>query len=210
MSYTRTSQRVLVAIARGDTSPAAIAGSTGTSRAAVRHVAVKLRRSGLVESTGRGQYEITDAGRAWLESGHVIERTGPTERRTRSARGLRVRAWWLMRQLGRWTMPDLLTTLADGSLKSPRTNLLRYIAGLEAVGIVRRSKRTVPGDRPSSHGHVLWMLARDVGPRAPVLRDERREIYDPNSNTTLPLVLRAEPAGPATPATHHQTEAVHV
>lgn len=185
MSYSRTSQRVLQAIARGDSSPAQISATTGASASAVRHIAVKLRRHGLIDSPERGTYLLSEAGREWLEAGNTIERCGPTERRTRCARGLRVRAWWLMRQVGRWTLPDLLTTLADGSQRSPRTNLLRYLYGLERVGIVRRAKRVVPGDRPGSRGHVLWMLARDLGPRAPVLRDDRREVYDPNHGETF-------------------------
>lgn len=190
MTYNRTSQRVLRAIARGDASPAQISASTGATKSAVRNIAVKLRRRGLIDSPERGAYLLSQAGREWLDGGHTIERCGPTERRTRVARGLRVRAWWLMRQLGRWTLPDLLTTLADGSQRSPRTNLLRYLHGLERAGIVRRAKRVIPGDRPGSHGHVLWMLARDLGPRAPVLRDERREVFDPNHGDTIAFDLQ--------------------
>ena len=90
-------------------------------------VTAKLRQIGLISGMTRGEYSLTDAGRDWLESGRVVERRGPSERRTRTARGLRVRAWWLMRQLGRWTLPDLLTTLADGSQRTPQSNMLRYL-----------------------------------------------------------------------------------
>lgn len=211
MSYSRTSQRVLQAMADGHLTPTAIAAATGCSTAVIRHIAVKLRRLGLAGSEARGVYGITPAGREWIASGCVIQRTGPTERRTRTARGLRARAWWLMRQLGRWTLSDLLTTLADGSLKAPRTSLLRYIAALEEAGIVRRSKRKVPGTAPSSKGHVLWMLARDVGPKAPVLRPDRGELYDPNHDTTTPLAAQpAQPAARVVHPTHHHAEAIHV
>lgn len=203
MSYTRTSQQILHAIGTGRSTPAAIAEATGRSPAVVRHIATKLRRSGLADSPARGNYVLTDAGRDWLASGRSIERHGPTERHTRRARGLRVRAWWLMRQLGRWTLPELLTTLADGSQRTPRTNLLRYIHGLERGGIVRRAKRVVPGDRPGSKGHVLWILARDLGPQAPVLRDDRRELYDPNAGTTLPL--EPQPIEPPPVAARQET-----
>ena len=204
MSYTRTSQRVLQAIAAGATTTAVLTAATGLSRHATWRAAAKLRQIGLIVSVSHGEYALTDAGRDWLASGRTVERHGPSERRTRTARGLRVRAWWLMRQLGRWTLPDLLTTLADGTQRTPQSNMLRYLNGLEAAGIVRRAKRTVPSSRPG-RGHVLWILARDLGPQAPVLRDDRRELYDPNAGTTLPLDPLPTDPQPVTahPETHH-------
>lgn len=204
MTYTRTSQSVLQAICAGATTTDAITQTTGMSRHAAWRAAAKLRQIGLISGMTRGEYSLTDAGRDWLESGRVVERRGPSERRTRTARGLRVRAWWLMRQLGRWTLPDLLTTLADGSQRTPQSNMLRYLNGLEAAGVVSRAKRTVPSARPG-RGHVLWVLARDLGPQAPVLRDDRRELYDPNAGTTLPLDPLPTDPQPVTahPETHH-------
>ena len=204
MSYTRTSQRVLQAIGAGATTTDVITQATGMSRHATWRAAAKLRQIGLIDAVSRGEYTLTEAGRDWLESGRVVERRGPSERRTRTARGLRVRAWWLMRQLGRWTLPDLLTTLADGTQRTPQSNMLRYLNGLEAAGIVRRAKRTVPAARPG-RGHVLWIIARDLGPQAPVLRDDRRELYDPNAGTTLPLDPLPTDPQPVTahPETHH-------
>lgn len=200
MSYSRTSQHMLEAIAAGARTAAEIAQAHGFSRRAAYMAAAKLKKLGLIVAASRGEYALTDAGRDWLASGRTVERHGPSERRTRTARGLRVRAWWLMRQLGRWTLPDLLTTLADGSQRTPQSNMLRYLNGLEAAGIVRRAKRTVPSSRPG-RGHVLWILARDLGPQAPVLRDDRRELYDPNAGTTLPLdAQQIEPP----PVTAHQ------
>lgn len=205
MSYTRTSQHVLQAIGNGATTTAALTAATGLSRHAAWRAAAKLRQIGLIVGVTRGEYALTDAGRDWLASGRIVERCGPTERRTRTARGLRVRAWWLMRQLGRWTLPDLLTTLADGSQRTPQSNMLRYLNGLEAAGIVRRAKRTVPSSRPG-RGHVLWILARDLGPQAPVLRDDRRELYDPNAGTTLPL--HQQPIEPQPVTVHQETHHV--
>ena len=210
MSYPRTSQSVLQAICAGATTTDAITQTTGMSRHAAWRAAAKLRQIGLISGMTRGEYSLTDAGRDWLESGRVVERRGPSERRTRTARGLRVRAWWLMRQLGRWTLPDLLTTLADGSQRTPQSNMLRYLNGLEAAGVVSRAKRTVPSARPG-RGHVLWVLARDLGPQAPVLRDDRRELYDPNAGTTLPLdpqPTTPRPIDPETVTAHQETHHV--
>ena len=145
--------------------------------------ALLLRRRKLVEFTQRGVYRITEAGRDWLAAGHSFAgRTGT--RRGARTRGLRARAWWVMRELRKFTVADLLDRLADGSEKDPAGNLLRYLGALEQVGIVKRMTRRVPGTAPESRGHVVWWLARDVGRQAPVRRADG-SVFNPNTREAL-------------------------
>lgn len=145
--------------------------------------ALILRRRKLVEFPQRGVYRITEAGRNWLAEGQNFASRNGTRRGGRT-RGLRARAWWVMRELRKFTVADLLDRLADGSERDPAGNLLTYLGSLEKVGIVKRMARRVPGTAPESRGHVVWWLARDVGRQAPIRR-KAGGIYDPNHREFL-------------------------
>lgn len=128
----------------------------------------------------------------------VARMTVPVKRRGRGrppadkGRGLRERAWWLMRTRPAFTLDDLLLTLAEGAERDPASNLGRYIRGLERVGVLQRLQRRIPGRAPTSNGHVIWRLVRDLGRAAPLVR--AAGVWDPNAGALL-----AWPA-PATPA----------
>ena len=101
----------------------------------------------------------------------------------------------MIRELRRWTMHDMLSTLCDGSEKSARHTLGSYLRAIESIGVIKREKRglAVPGAcKPLS----LWVLVRDIGRRPPVLRADRGEIYNPNSGETLRLPLACTFTGP--------------
>lgn len=147
-----------------------------------------LKRRGLVEIMGRGAYRLTPAGREWLVAGRVVA-SGQGGRKRLSS-GLRERAWWLMRELRKFTLTDLLTTLADGTERDAAGNLARYLRGLERAGVVVRMRRRVPGDSPQSNGHVVWWLKRDLGRMPPVWRAAQGAVFDPNSGEVLTPLQR--------------------
>jgi len=111
-----------------------------TTAATIATTAATLRRRKLIESPARGVYRITQAGRDWLASGRTIA-SGQGRRRIERTNGLRERAWWLMRELRKFTVADLLTTLADGSERDAHGNLGRYLSVLEQAGVVQRMRR---------------------------------------------------------------------
>lgn len=151
---------------------------------AITTAALILRRRRLVETPARGLYRITDAGRAWLASGRQL--TGrPEPRRVTRTTGLRERAWWVMREMKKFTVAVLLHTLADGSERDADGNLRRYLCALAKVGVVKPTTRRVPGVSPGSRGHVVWHLKRDLGRQAPVCRQRHGTIFDPNSGEVL-------------------------
>ena len=181
----RLAQRVLEAIAAGCDSLPTLSQATALTPLQLNNAVQKLRRRKLIEVRAPGCYRITEAGADWLLSGRSLA-GGQCPRRGRLVtRGLRERAWWLMRELRKFTLTDLLTTLADGSEADARSNLAKYLAALEAVGVLRRMRRTVPRLSGTGRGHDIWWLAKDLGRAAPVARHTHREVFDPNAGETL-------------------------
>lgn len=102
------------------------------------------------------------------------------------AKGMREKAWWLMRERRKFTINTLLETLADGSERDAKGNLFQYIRRLEGAGVLARSAQRLRGDsRTTSHGHVIWILVRDVGRMAPVWRTVQQVLWDPNSQSVV-------------------------
>jgi predicted transcriptional regulator len=166
---------------------AELAAAMGRKPNLVTTAALILKRRGLITAPVRGRYHITEAGRAWLASGRIIA-SGQGRRRYERTGGLRERAWWLMREMRKFTVADLLTTLADGSERDAAGNLGKYLTELARVGVVVRMKRRVPGVAVQSNGHVLWWLKHDLGRIAPVWRQRHGVVFDPNSGAVLPRV----------------------
>jgi len=163
-----------------------LAEKLGRAPKVIAHIATNLKRRGLIESPQPGRYQMTQTGRDWLADGKTIA-SGQGKKRVRTAGGLRERAWWLMRQTRRFTIADLLDTLADGSERDARSNLTKYVRALERAGIVQRMRRKVPGFSATSPGAVLWMLKLDLGRKAPVWRMRKGEIYDTNQCVAIPF-----------------------
>lgn len=98
-------------------------------------------------------------------------------RTVEARRTARDRIWQSMRILRRFTLPDLAATAEAGE-----NNCLKYTRGLTAGGIVRVIK---PKESGYKNGHIVWFLARDLGPKSPRLRKDGT-IFDPNTDAVLP------------------------
>lgn len=201
MAPQRLAQRVLEAIAAGCSGVAAIEQITGLSAVQVGNAVQVLRKRHLIEIPAPGEYRLTETGSAWLQSGRSIA-SGQAPRVHKRARGLRARAWWLMRELRKFTLTDLLTTLADGSEGDARGNLARYLWALEESGVVVRMKRRVPADNGQGQGQCIWYLQRDLGRLPPVARHTFRQVFDPNAGQVVGSEVATEVASePATDST---------
>lgn len=86
---------------------------------------------------------------------------------------LRERAWWVMRELAAFDLDTLLLTVAEGTERSAADNLRRYIGALARHGVLAPVRQ--------SRDATSYLLAHDLGPRAPVYRRSRRDLYDPNA-----------------------------
>ncbi|OHD24108.1 MAG: hypothetical protein A2Y38_12285 [Spirochaetes bacterium GWB1_59_5] len=109
-----------------------------------------------------------------------MSRKGQTSPRTVTL-GLRQRAWWVMRRRISVTLPELLSTLADGTERDAASNLGRYLRALEKAGIIRREAARQPGAATTSNGHIRYQLIINAGRKAPVWRIKSEVVYDPNS-----------------------------
>ena len=99
---------------------------------------------------------------------------------------LRQKAWLAMQIKGKFTLSDLVRNAvsAESVAKDPRNNIGRYVKALERVGIVSEMKRRMVPTSPTSNGEKRWMLVRDLGRKAPVVR-HATEVFDPNSGQVI-------------------------
>jgi biotin operon repressor len=185
----RLSDNVLAAIAAGNCGIAGIAEALGVTRKAVNHAAQTLKKRGLIEThserggeisgpSRRGQYRLTAFGAAFAASGRQIS-PGQGERPRERTAGLRERAWWHFRAHKIASMKELLTTHAEGGERDATSNVYKYLLALERAGILQRCAQRAPARQ--SRGLVIWRLALDLGPKAPVWRQTAQAVFDPNS-----------------------------
>jgi hypothetical protein len=109
---------------------------------------------------------------------------------------LRQVAWRAMQIKGKFSLGDLVrNALPEGSTaKDPRNNLGRYVKALCAVGVLVEMKRRMAPTSLTSNGEKRWLLVRDLGRKAPVMRT-RGVVYDPNSGATLSAPVIETEAG---------------
>lgn len=100
---------------------------------------------------------------------------------------LRQHAWWVMRRRLSFTLPDLLSTLANGTERDAAGNLGKYLCALEKSGIVKREAKRQAGSAMTSNGYLRYQLVVNTGRKAPVWRARHNIMYDPNSNTVYPI-----------------------
>ncbi len=115
-----------------------------------------------------------------------MARKGQTMHRTVTY-GLRQRAWWVIRKRGLFTLPELLSTLADGTERDAEGNLRKYLNVLALAGILKREDERKPGISPKSHGFYRYRLIINAGRKAPVFRAKDKAVFDPNSGIVYPM-----------------------
>lgn len=100
--------------------------------------------------------------------------------------GLRARAWWLMREKRRFTVPALLQIIADASQQDAASNIGKYTSALARAGYLVEEGRE-PSARHGDPGHKRYRLVRNTGPKAPVWRGSVRAVFDPNTGELHPV-----------------------
>lgn len=182
-----TAQAVLLEIVRGTRELVAIATAVSGRNKDVVMAVQRLKGRGLVRIEGRGLYVATDLGHAFVAQGRQIAGGQDSPRPRTRTRGLRQRAWWVLRARGVVSLPDLLATLADGSERDAHSNLSRYLRALERTGYLAPLAQRQPGQAPTSNGHKRYRLVRDTGRQAPVVRQTHSTVFDPNSGEVFAL-----------------------
>lgn len=119
----------------------------------------------------------------------------PYNRKPRVVHGTQRQKIWRAMQIkgGKFSLADLCRCVLTGTetAKNPRNSVSRYVAGLAKVGIVIEMKRRMAPTSPTSNGEKRWLLVRDLGRQAPVIRPNG-DVYDPNSGEIIPRVSEAE------------------
>lgn len=161
---------------------------TGIEGRVLSNFLTRLVARGLVARVGFGQYALTEAGQE-AHREQVVIGAGPWrgERkavRERPRRSLRERAWQMLRRVRKASLPELLELL---DAPDAEHGLSRYLRALAAGGYLRRLPVRLPGTHPNSRGRVRWLLVLDTGPKAPVWRQTRNELHDPNTGDVRPL-----------------------
>ncbi len=170
---------------------------SGYDARCVENCCLKLRRHGLLVKTARGCHKLTAAGRAAIAASQTI-RTGPQGARTgRVVRKgtLRGDAWTYMRRKRKFSLDDVVMMVVRGGERDIRSNLGNYLRALVRGEYLRALPVREASLAQTSNGAVRYLVVRDTGPLAPVWRASRGTLYDPNTETDVPLA-----AGLATPS----------
>lgn len=128
----------------------------------------------------------------------------PLKKGTRTCAGpQRQKAWRAMQIKGKFSLPDLCRCVLTGqeTAKDPRHTLRVYVIGLAKVGILSEMKKRQGSANPLSRGDKRWLLVRDLGRQAPVVRSNG-EVFDPNASEVIPSLSSAPQEyflSPATP-----------
>lgn len=168
--------------------------ATGLKERQITDACFKLCSHQLLEKTARGCYRLTAAGKLALASGKATLRSGPKSEpqsgRRQVTNTLRERIWRAIRIRKKFTVPDIISLVVQGSERGDVTsNVQKYIKALNRAGYLVLLPRREPCVSPRSPGFKRWWLPDDknTGPQAPVWRTARNSIYDPNTETDLQL-----------------------
>lgn len=132
-----------------------------------------------------------------LENRKRAPETNP--RRRMSTRGLRAKAWWVMRNRKSATLESLLNTLADGSQQDAESNLRKYLNALARAGILKVETKRQPGKALTSNGCHRFSLVIDCGATAPVWRKSLNQVYCPDTDKTYDIEEATGPKKPVSP-----------
>ena len=167
-----------------------LVGATRVERGRVGTAIATLMSRGLVISVGPVCYALTAAGHRVVTSGREI-RSGPRGLHTGVRRPvedtLRARLWRALRLKRKASLPQLLTLAARGSERAAERNAWMYLRALHRAGYIQRLAMRAKGGSSSSRGHIRWLMLRDTGPMAPVVRPRHREVVDPNTGERFAL-----------------------
>jgi predicted transcriptional regulator len=151
-----------------------LAVATGLTRKQVTQAVGKLVARGLLERAERGCFKRSTAGQGVLDSGESLSSAPLTRsaKTSRRRRGLRLRVWEAIRLARKGTVAEI-EQLALASERDPG-GVQRYLLALCRGGYLRRMKA-------SHYKEARYLLVRDTGPDAPMLRRSKDRLFDPNT-----------------------------
>ncbi len=102
---------------------------------------------------------------------------------------IRDRVWRMLRIRRKVSVPEVIGLLSDASDSADaydrmKSNVQKYLRALNRAGYLVPMRKE-PGTALTSNGHNRYMLVRDTGPVAPIMR--AREVFDPNEGRSYEL-----------------------
>lgn len=154
-----------------------------------RHETVKIMSrlvsKGVVIRLETGVYKLSEYGKSLKSNGlKEIFHSGPQgqyNRNKHSNNTLRSRIWRLIILNKKVSVDEMLPIATDGDEKSPESNIRKYIKALVKSGYLLEMPRRIKGDALTSNGFKQYMLLRETGPKAPIFRNDKKEMFDPNT-----------------------------
>ncbi|MDV7341005.1 hypothetical protein RYZ26_15470 [Terasakiella sp. A23] len=148
-------------------------------RKAIIQACGKLVARGMVDRVDTGCFQLTEEGKMVFASGTELTSApqAPFTNCRKHTNSMRMRIWHAMRLKQKFTIADL-TKLVARDEKAPRDGVQRYLKVLELAGYLRPLRKSGREKR--------FSLIRDLGPEAPMIRNHRTEVYDPNTQEVFP------------------------
>src|SRR5450759_1272318 len=178
---TWNAEKLLTAIAQSNPrhciTEARLVELTGLDARQIRQSASTLIANGLMEKTVKGCLRLTRAGREAVASGASIR----NKRVLKDT--LRVRTCCAIRIRRKFTVPDIISLVADENARGDITsNVQKYVRALWKAGYLMEMQKREQGTALTSNGYKRYWLydLKDTGPQAPVWSVEKQTVYDPN------------------------------
>lgn len=164
---------------------------TGLKAQQVESSTFLLKQHGFIKTVDQGCYRITQAGITALESETSL-RSGPKGQQDRARifkNTLRSRVWNAIRIRKTFSIPELEGLVSKGDEKAVTSNIGKYLRALETVGYLIRMGKRQRGTSITSNGFARWRLdpLKDTGPNAPVWRQGKSTVFDPNTGDEMSL-----------------------
>lgn len=184
-----------LAVTEGCRTIAELAEETGLEAKQVSTTCRILKRRQMVAQHKPGCYRLTAIGQVARQAAAEPARSGPqrrlTGRRKPNAKTtFRDRLWRFLRLNPKATISRLVRLAGEGRPKQEAANAHAYLRVLKRAGVIVEMRQRAEANSPTSNGEKRWLIVTDLGPRAPVWRPAKRELFDPNSgqNIAMPVV----------------------
>ena len=137
-------------------------------------------------------HKLTEKGEEALNNFNYIT-SGPmrsqTGIRNPPPRTLCSYLWAALRTKKTGTVDDLLFLVPDEKQhdKVTHDSARRILYWYCKLGLVRKLPRLQQGVKLTSPGFSRYQLIIDIGPKHPIIRQRKRQLYDPNSGSNVPF-----------------------
>jgi len=164
---------------------------TGLKKKQVEAATQNLHKNGFIKRVEPGCYRITQAGIVALESQEKL-RSGPKGGTAVKIHKntLRIRIWRAIRIRKSFSIPELEGIVTTGDERDVKSNIGKYLRALESAGYLIRMGKKLRGTSLTSNGFLRWRLdpLKDTGPQAPIWRQSKATLFDPNTGEEITLM----------------------